>query len=115
MHIADDVLGMPLVDGQARILVLAHAPQNLIQTGVHGNGYDIVARHHDLANIIILEFQQSLNGVFFETMQMPFAPAGADNELQLLSGVAASAMAAAQADPMGHDRGRSLRYDNKRR
>ena len=101
--------GLAFVHRQARILVLAHAPQHLIQAGVHRNRHDGVARHHDFARVIVGKLEQRLNGVFFEAMQMPFAAAGADDELQLFGRVSSAAMAAAQADPARDGSGGCLR------
>src|ERR1039458_9148983 len=47
---ADDLLGLLFVDRQARVPMLYHGMQDLIERGFHGNRDDIVARHHDFAH-----------------------------------------------------------------
>ena len=115
MHVADDVFGIALIDGQARVLILAHAPQNLIEARIHRYGNDFVARHHDFARGIVRKFEQRLNGVFLEAMQMALGAAGADDEFQFLGGMAASGVAAAEAHKAGERGGRALGKEYERR
>ncbi len=99
VDIPDDVLGIALIDGQAGVLMFPHEPEDLVQTGVHRHGHYGVARDHDFPRVVISQFEQGLNGVLFEAVQVAFVATRADDELQLFGRVAAAAVAAAQADP----------------
>src|SRR6202044_3127257 len=97
---ADNMLGAAFVHRQPRVFMLAHAAQHLVQAGVHRNRYDGVTRYHDFPGVVIRQFEQRLNGVFLEAMQMAFSAAGADYELQLFRGMPTAAVSTAQSDPM---------------
>ena len=81
MDVADDVLGRLLIDWQTRILILSHPAHDLIEARIHRDGDDGVAWNHDFPHIVVRELEQSLDGIFLESMQVPFETAGADNEL----------------------------------
>ena len=91
----DDLLGLFVVDREARVLVLDHGVQNLVQGGFHGNRDNVVARHHDFAHREFAQIQHAVDHVLLRLRQVAEAAAGADDQLQLLRRMAAGAMMAA--------------------
>ena len=59
---ADDVLRPAFVNRQPRKLVLRHGREHVIQGRLHGNGDDVVSRHHDLSCGVIREIKEMLYG-----------------------------------------------------
>src|SRR5258708_25566677 len=98
MYVADDMLGIALIHRQPGVLIFAHLPQYFLQAGVHRHRHDVVAGHHDFAHVVVLHFEQGLDGVLLKTMQMTLATTGADDELNFLGRLSAAAMTAAPAD-----------------
>src|SRR5437588_11985834 len=88
--------------------MLAHTPQDLLQARVHGDRNDGVARHHDFTRIVILKFEQRLDGILFETVQVALMTAGTYDELEFLRRVSATTMGSLESDPMRDRGGRSL-------
>src|SRR5579872_320620 len=94
---ADDFFPAVFVHRNARVLMLQHNVQDLIDTRVDRKRYEVVAWHHDFSNGISLQVEHAANRRFLKTLQVPFAPAGTDNELQLLNRMPPASMAALPA------------------
>jgi hypothetical protein len=50
MEVPDNLLGAVLVHRQARVLVLDHLAEDVVEARIDRRRDDIVARHHDLAH-----------------------------------------------------------------
>src|SRR5712692_12104016 len=81
---ADDVFGRFLVNGNARVLVLDDAADNLVQCGAGGKRHDLVARNHDLPNRHVVEVDHPVQHGFLRLQQLSPAAAAADDQLEFL-------------------------------
>src|SRR3954453_3918079 len=84
---ADDFFGLRLVDGQARVLLLDHGAEDVVQGGLAGNTYDVVAGHHYLAHANGFQIEDAVDHVLGGFRKVADVAAGGDDHLQLFGGV----------------------------
>ena len=104
---SDDVLGLALVNRNARILVFERDAQKLVQGRVGGHRDDVDSRRHDLARVDFPQPEQLLDRVLLECFQMPFAAAGLQDEFELLGRMPSASVCPRR--PMARDRPAEVR------
>src|ERR1017187_2183562 len=91
---ADDLLGRSLIHREARMLLLDHGVQHLVESGVAGNRNDIVARHHDFAHRNGAQVEDAMDHVLLRFGQVSQTAAAGDNQLEFLGGMYVAVAAA---------------------
>ena len=78
--------------------MLQRDAKQLIERRIDRHGYHLHTRRHDLARVDFTQFEQLLNRVFLEAFEVPFEPAGFNNEFQLFGRMSTADVAAVQSD-----------------
>ncbi len=86
---ADDVLGAVggFVDGDAGVLLFDDAGAGLLDGHVGGEGEDLAARGHDLADGDVVELDGAMDDLFLEDGEQAHAAGGGGDELEFFGGV----------------------------
>ena len=116
VHQAGDVLGVDdadkilgtvrrFVDGDAGVLLLDDAGGGLLERHVGGEGEDLAARGHDLADGDVIELDGPMDDLFLKDREQAHAAGGGGNELELFGGVDGSFAAQWGAEETEDDRG----------
>ena len=86
---ADDVLGTVrgVVDGDAGVLLLDDAGGGLLERHVGGEGEDLAARRHDLADGDVVELDGAVDDLFLKDREQAHAAGGGGDEFELFGGV----------------------------
>src|SRR5207248_1549067 len=112
-HHADYMFGLFLPYGQTRMAAPDHAVENFVQRSGGLYRYYVVAWNHNFAHRQIFEIEDSVDHVFLQFWKIARKAAGADDELEFLSGVTAAALAAFDAEQARNARRGALNYSHE--